>query len=309
MTNDLLPCPFNHKHELERYITGDGTMVSCCSCGIEMHVDQWNTRANKPAEVDLDDSRSLSDKMDDLETLSRLRTKGPVDIEGLKHGPVSISDNKHVAGCEHDRGWNDCIDYLHASGHLATGKGGDLDIVLSALELSLTMANKYCSAYVETQIEEGIAEVKKIRAATDQQKTAEPCGDVQAALDWLYEKATAGCTEFTDQLPDNYNTVFMALKQPAATAQIDAGELGIPDGYALVEKEYLAHVGINANKWLDHLRYNEEAPELAPNELEHDIAKLIEVTDPNQMRDEYRIPIKRVIAAARAHLEKSKGGV
>jgi hypothetical protein len=44
-TPDLLPCPFNHKHELERYITGDGTMVSCCSCGIEMHVDQWNTRA------------------------------------------------------------------------------------------------------------------------------------------------------------------------------------------------------------------------------------------------------------------------
>lgn len=40
-----------------------------------------------------------------------------------------------------------------------------------------------------------------LQSALDTQK---PAGDVQTALDWLYEKATAGCTEFTDELPDNY---------------------------------------------------------------------------------------------------------
>ena len=47
-----------------------------------------------------------------------------------------------------------------------------------------------------------------LQSALDTQK---PAGDAQTALDWLYEKATAGCTEFTDELPDNYNTVFCAL--------------------------------------------------------------------------------------------------
>lgn len=101
----------------------------------------------------------------------------------------------------------------------------------------------------------------------EQQKTAEPCGDVQAALDWLYEKATAGCTEFTDQLPDNYNTVFMALKQPAAPTQIDAGELERAIWYCRED-------------W--------------------------------QHKDGYEALYEHmdiIIKAARAHLEKSKGGV
>lgn len=42
--------------------------------------------------------------------------------------------------------------------------------------------------------------------------------------------------------------------------------------------------------------------------LEADIKKLIEVTEPDQMRDEYRLPIERIIAAARGHLATGKGG-
>lgn len=84
---------------------------------------------------------------------------------------------------------------------------------------------------------------------------------------------------------------------------VDAGELEIPDGYALVEKEYLRHVWAHAEKWLNHLKYVEEAVVTIPDGLEKDIARLIDVTQPDQMRDEYRLAIKRIIDAARAHLE------
>lgn len=114
MTNDLLPCPFCGNDDPLDDGMPEASLGVCCGetgCPIDGVVftrRDWNTRAdlvstpNKPAEVDLD---------------------------ALKRESVKwywyIFDSSDIIGMPSDREvMFGLLDYLHASGHLATGKAG-----------------------------------------------------------------------------------------------------------------------------------------------------------------------------------------
>lgn len=253
-TPDLLPCPFNHKHELERYITGDGTMVSCCSCGIEMHVDQWNTRTpNKNAEVD-------------LERLKR-------EVRGEK-------EKRYDMDYTYDLGWNAALEAVRSSsGHLATGKGGDDKPVIGMI------------GHVDSN---KTALTAAIRMVTEQQKTAEPCGD---------EPHPCACKFKDDECID-----------PCAY------HVDLEAGYKQLKK-INDELGIKLAKWHNEkIGFTAAPTQIDAGELDKAIADLqsrlnisseITINEgmPLKVNGLSQLSAERLLQAARAHLDKLKGGV
>lgn len=115
---------------------------------------------------------------------------------------------------------------LRENGHLATGKGGD-ETVTDAWDYLLGEIS--ASGLCDNLHDGTLTTINNFLRRTNQQKTAEPCGDAKVALNALEEIEKLVIKKIGGTAwPSVFATIratIISKPQPAAHKQIDAGEL------------------------------------------------------------------------------------
>lgn len=83
--------------------------------------------------------------LDAIKDLQSQPAPAVTDLDDLKRGSIRIADGKRVAGNEHDKGWNDCIDQLAATGRIA-GDTIALQAEIAELKQALSGRTVSCDA-------------------------------------------------------------------------------------------------------------------------------------------------------------------